>query len=368
METNDTDFNEINKIRFLDKENNCSILEWKKQTHGLSCGNIKVDIQLLDVYKKFFSLIKHTEYTDELRDIVFSTYIEGKDLGTCSQEYYTKIFNEYNLSIFDPRQDAFRKFSKTMLLDEMYSTKEGAQCNVFIVRNEKRLAVFKKNNKYILRNGEYVLPEKHILVPNVMTRNIVQDAYFNPEFYIAGPSEAVYIKKLKKKYRRYGVKPAKVKNRMSGVLVPDAVKQCMHATGFDMHTLLNAANNDIYTFAFKTLSGFDKKKVTAEAQKLNHLFITKLKKYAIPEAGIEKVLYSALKKNIGLKRKQLKAVFSKELTASQTLQNYIFPEKKQQQRWFSFIYFLNLLGRKRLIQTLYDNYVFKECIMEVTDA
>ena len=60
--------------------------------------------------------------------------------------------------------------------------------------------MFREDKGFRLRHGEVIELEKQVLLPNVRTRNVCQDAYFKTHAYVAGPGEIHYIKDLDEVY------------------------------------------------------------------------------------------------------------------------------------------------------------------------
>ena len=113
------------------------------------------------------------------------------------------------------------------MLKEAGRTPEGEQCNLFCMVGKQRKAVFRKNSGFHLRDGTPVDLSRHVLVPNVKTRSVCQDAYFHTHTYIAGPGEVRYLAGLGPVFRFHGVKEAAVQPRMSISLIEPRVRRIM---------------------------------------------------------------------------------------------------------------------------------------------
>jgi len=365
LETNDADFNEINHIDYIDKYGELKTLKWDIDTEGYSCGYIRIDEKLIEILNTFFSTIHQTEYTEDLKNEALEAYKLGRSLGDASKSLGEKLFSRYGLKLFDPSEKEFREFSKNILLKEAERGENNKQCNLFCLDKKKRLAIFKKNNNYYLRKGEKIDITKYELLPNVKTRNICQDAFFNTHTYIAGPGEIKYIKELDEYYRAHKIIKSKVQPRMSIDLIEPRIKKLFKKTELDFIDIENKNVEQVLKEELVKASGFDKKKIS---EKLNKSIDTLLKSYE--EEGIEikelrKALFLETKKLIGEKRKKTKIDFESKQKNIKIIFNNLKPFGKRQERVFNIFYYMNLYGGFEFIDYLTNNYNVKNQYLEL---
>jgi len=369
LETNDADFNEINHIDYLDKDNQLQRLTWDIHSDGYSCGLIEVDDHLIQLLGRFFDTIRQTEYTPLLRDMVFDSYVKGQTLGQASVTLAWYLFGSFDLQLFTPGEPAFRDFSRAILLKEAHRTPEGEQCNLFCMIGNQRKTIFKKDGTYILRDGSEadlsVLP----LVPNVKTRNICQDAYFNAHAYVAGPGEVKYIAQLDDAYEFHGVKKAAVRPRMSLTLLEPKVRRLLDKTGLTLEQVTAVNKEELVKLVLKekTEGGLDFNQRLQEALTSTEAYLTGLEGLGFDPSdikGIRKYLRPEMKTFNGKLRAKEKEKHQRLLTDVSYLADALLPQGNRQERVFNIFYYMNLYGVE-LLQHIYENHDWKRQILEV---
>lgn len=368
METNDADFNEINHIDFIDSKGDLRSLKWDIDTKGYSCGYIEVDDILLDIINEFFDSLIQTEFTDTLREIVLSCYRKGDTLAKSSRRLFEWLFKGTGVTVFDPSDVAFRKFSRKILLKEADETKDGKQCNLFILEGKKRMALFRKNGVFVLRDGSEVDLGNFDLLPNVKTRSICQDAWFNSDSYIAGPGEEKYLKELDMIYKRHKVAPAKVIPRMSIDLIEPRVKKVMSKVGVTIDDINEHSIEEMKKRALFRSSGFDKDATTDIVFKRLDDFINDLKKEGLKSENIKKDIRNVLKKMIGEKRREEKEKSEVMLNRIDSIYRFLRPFGKRQERVFNVFSFMNLYGGRSFVNFLFENYDRNNSTLEISNG
>jgi len=368
LETNDADFSEINRIDYLDRSGELQTLRWDIDSKGFSCGYILVDKKLINILNTFFSTIHQTEYTKNLREVVLDCYKIGKTLGEGSKALAKKMFGRYDLIIFDPSEKKFRDFSKKILLKEAEKEKNRNQCNFFCLENKIRKAVFKKNNNFYFRDGKKIQISNYDLLPNVKTRNLCQDAYFNTHTYIAGPGEIKYIEGLDELYKYHKVKKSNVKPRMSVSLIEPRIKKLLKKTGLTTSDIDAKSREQILKDELIAFSGFDKKKISENLNRSINSLLKSFKLEGIEPVNLKKILQMETKKLIGEKRKKIKIDFENEQKNIELIINNLKPFGKKQERVFNIFYYMNLYGGIDFVDFLLKNYCIKKSFLEINNG
>ena len=372
LETFDSDFSEINRLNYLDQNDQFKTLVWQQpnKTQGLPCGLIPIDKNLKEIFENFFADLKKTKHTTFLKEKIFSFLNTSENLATLTLKIAEFIFydglklSKEKLVLFNPYQKDFLDFCKPYLLAEIERTPSSTsllakenQCNAFCFYQDRRQALFKKNNRIYNRLGELIPFTKEILLPNVKTRNLLQDSYFNTDTYIAGPSEWQYINELKDQYSYHKVTFPNLEARMSAVIVDSYTENILkkHNTNLkelSKQTEQKAINN------FLKKEGFSQEKMTQQLTNLKNQFIKNLQPYPITTKKIEKIIYKELKNEIQKKRKSILVNFKNEITEIKYLYQTLLPlnnSGKKQEKVFNLFYYLNLYGLD-FLKTIYTQY------------
>ncbi len=368
LETNDADFNEINRIDYINSENELKTLKWDKSSEGFSCGKIIVDKKLVSIMEIFFDTVKQTEYTSELKESVLNCYKPGKTLGEATKSLALYLFGDFGITIFDPSSIEFRKFSKSILLNEAKRTNDGEQCNLFYMDGVRRKAVFKKGGKFVSREGEPVDIEAYDLVPSLKTRSICQDSYFSPTAYIAGPGEIKYLNKLGDYYNFHKVSPATVIPRMSIDLIEPAVYRNMKKLGLEIGEINKSDIDSMKRNVAKQLSGYDKNSIEKKALELAGSFISEMEKLGLSTGKFKKNFFRNIKALTGQKRKSEMEKISGSINKVEMIYRHLKPFGKRQERVFNIFYYLNLFGGRNFIKKLYGQYNETLSFMEIKNG
>ncbi len=372
LENNDADFNEINHIDYIDAENTLRTLTWDIDSQGYSCGLIEIDSSLVDILNEFFDTLRQTEFTPALKALALRCYTPGRTLGKASCLLATELFGRFGIELFDPSTKLFKLFIKKFLLREAERTPIGEQCNLFCMMGKKRVAVFKDKDGYFLRDGTRVNLEDYDLVPNVKTRNICQDAFFDTHTYIAGPGEVKYIRELDPIYEFHGVRKAEVIPRMSITLLEPKALRIMKKHNLTLQDVFELEKPKLLKKVLKEHTGFDDKNLKEKAHQVTREYLDKLKEIGVDLHKTEHQLYQylsqTLRESIGEQRAQEKENMEKTLQTVGNLSDLLMPFGKRQERVFNIFYYMNLYGGLAFIDWLYERYDPSLEILEVENA
>ncbi|MEN8152834.1 MAG: bacillithiol biosynthesis BshC [Acidobacteriota bacterium] len=356
LETNDADFNEINHIDYLDSSGKLRTLKWDIDSKGYSCGSIEVDEKLTDILEEFFSSITQTEYTGEIKKIAMESYLPGKSLGEASSDLAHRLFEGFDLEIFDPSDEEFRQFTRPILLKEANRTKNGFQCNLFFMDGKKRIAIFKKGEGYVSREGNRINLNDFILVPSLRTRSICQDSFFSTFAYVAGPGEVKYLTELIPDYKFHNVTASGIVPRMSVDIVEPVSIRILKKLGLEIRDLDRFSVDEMKNLKLTELTGFDKKNIQKKSGEYKNEFVENLKNLGLETSGFNREIADKLKELIGKKRREAKEKGEVILRHVETIYNLLRPFGKRQERVFNIFYYMNLFGGRDLIKRMYKNY------------
>jgi len=365
LATDDADFAEINHIDYLDADGKLRHLEWKIDSGGYSCGLIAADDALAGVLNVFFDTIRQTEFTAELRSLVLGCYRPGRTLGEASRELAQHLYGRFGIEVFDPMDSEFRSFVQTRLRREAERTPPGRQCNLFCLRGPRREAIFRDESGFHLRDGSRVELDDCDLMPNLKTRNVMQDAYFNTHTYIAGPSEERYIAELDDEYEFHGVRRAAVKPRMSVTLVEPKTRRLLKKTGLDAGRVITAARSELRGQVLAEHTGTDLRELARKADEVAAECLDRLTGLGIYTRAAGKALRGAVKAEIGSMRAGQKRRNSELLAQTEELSDRLRPFDRRQERVFNVFYYMNLYGGAGFVDRLYAQYDFNADVIEI---
>lgn len=360
METNDADFEEINKINYVNSNGEINSISWQKNTDGFSCGKIVVDENLIEKINFFFQDVKQTEHTESLKKICLDCYRKGDLLENCYQKLIKILFKNYPLEVFNPSDEQFLKSSQEILEEELEQTPLDSKANVFIRIDNKRIAIFKnKQGEFVNRRQEKIDLSKGILLPSVFNRSIIQDSKLNTDSYICGENEEKYLIELQEKYQKYNFQFPILKKRMSAYIQSDITKSDANFSMALFEKIKSDNNIELTKENFLKSVGFDKKIILQKAEKIKQEFIDKLKSLNLATKEIEKSLYKELKKTLKTNQKKIKKKYQKELQEIENIYLTYHPKGKTQEKFYHLFYYLNLYGLE-LIDKVYQQYDFKK--------
>ena len=365
LETNDADFNEINHIEFLDAQGQLQRLSWQKNSEGYSCGQIEVDQALNEILVTFFKNLRQTEFTPQLKEVVFESYRPGKTLGEASNLLAQYLFAAFELEIFDPQKPEFRQATRPILLREAERTAPDQQCNLFYIKDKKRLALFKCGKKFCNRQGKIVELAGADLVPNVKTRNVCQDLYFNTHTYVAGPGEIKYIEELDPFYQYHQVSKARTEKRMSLTLIEPKVKRLFGKLKLEILDVDQQNRDEFVNSLLKKFHQFDAAQVLKGAKGMIDGFMRQLDQLDLETQTLRKKIYSQIKEMIGKKRARIKEEQADIVNKAGIIHDYLFPFGQRQERVFNIFYYMNLYGGREFIHRLFKVYENKLKFLEI---
>jgi uncharacterized protein YllA (UPF0747 family) len=193
-------------------------------------------------------------------------------------------------------------------------------------------------------------------VPNVKTRNVCQDAYFDTHTYIAGPGEIKYIRELDPIYEFHGVRKADVVPRMSVTLIEPRVTRSLKKYHIRLQDVFESEKPKLLKKVLKEQTGFDYQGLSQKAKQLTRDYLDNLKKIGINISKTERDLHQAIKKNLGKQRTEEKTKGEKALKAAENLSDLLMPFGQKQERVFNLFCYMNLYGGLAFIDWLYERY------------
>jgi len=387
MEAEDHDFDEVNKVKIIDKVNNLFTHEYKPtgtdpETNTGAVGKIVINGEFDKLIQDIISTLPITEYQKDLISLL-SIYKEGETLEDCFKQFLSEFLRGTGLifinpnskkvkqllkPIFEKELTEFPKTSELVInisaeLEEVYHAQVKARpINLFMHHKKGRFPIEPAGEEFSLKGIrqkytklemiEMLNTSTEVFSPNVILRPLCQDFLLPTFMYVAGPAEIAYFAQIKPIYDHYGMTMPIIYPRASATLVENKVNKILTKYNLELNEL--SAN---YDGVLRRISDeVSTIKIDSEFYKTNneieHIFanlenITK---------AIDPTLLNNLQ-NTSHKTAHLLGIFKEKLFNAQMrnsataleqiekVNSNIFPKGTLQERELSLVYFLNKYSR-----------------------
>ena len=349
LETNDADWEEVHHVH-LPSERAPLRLALEANTQGAPIGMVRLGENAADLVRQALAALPATSYRSDLLALLLDIYRAGRTWADVHEDLARRWFAPLGADIFRPDDAAFRAFAKPFLLKELESTPMGAQAHVFVLDERRgrpaRRAIFRKETGWETREGEKIRPEDFVLLPSVMTRSVVQDAWFNAHSYVAGPGEVAYLTspEMAAQYRKHGVQGAAVVPRMSAALVTPEEAATLQGLGLSAETVAGQPLEDLRKDWRKRAGDHHHAELEAKAEALRQRYQTDLTSLGLEVPLVEATLWRLQKALLGAKREAVTAREAAPLAALQTLSASLRPLNQRAERVWNLVPFLSQYG------------------------
>ncbi|MEW6062083.1 MAG: bacillithiol biosynthesis cysteine-adding enzyme BshC [Bacteroidota bacterium] len=388
LEGEDHDFDEINKVKFINSTNEFTAVEYfpggKVQEKNLTAtGNIRVDGSIEGFLSTVITALPQTEYSTALAETMRGYYKEGISLLHAFTGFFNHIYEDSGLIFLNSNHPEFKKLlsplfykeiesnsetsklviQKSAELEERYHAQVKAKAvNLFMsYKGGRHLIEPSESGDYFLRNTRQRYTKDELLSiatntpelfsPNVVLRPLCQDTLLPTIEYVAGPAEIAYFAQLKTVYDFFDITMPIIYPRASLTIVEEKVQKVLEKYSLELIDLFD----DIDALLVKVSDQVSEVKIDMLFSSLE----TKIKE-AVNEArfGIQQIdptlngtIDSTLQKIQQylevLKQKTQKAQQQKEEISLKQIKKaalHIFPNGNFQEREFSVIQYLNKYG------------------------
>ncbi|MDD5362855.1 MAG: bacillithiol biosynthesis cysteine-adding enzyme BshC [Ignavibacteria bacterium] len=386
LEADDHDFQEINNINVLDKENkpvNLSYLQkgQEKERYLTPTGRIVIDEYINTFTQNIKDTLIQTEFTEQLMYMIDRSYKEGIDLVTAFSRFFNYILGDTGLIFCNPTDKEMKKLLVPVFEKELNTFPETCELvvnasaeleqkyepqvkprsiNLFYTYNDNRHLIEIKEEKFSLKNTRQkfekdelfnlLLTNPENFSPNVILRPVCQDYLLPTAVYIGGPSEVAYFGQFRDVYNFYGMKMPAIYPRTSITILESRVENFLEKFGISFEELFDE------TLLSKKLLGKINEVNVDEifsnfSDELNALIYTyglELEKIDKNHTQGLKTRYDKFIENIGyLKPKFVESQLKQNDSTGKKLKTVIdgvYPDEVLQERFYNIIYFLNKYG------------------------
>ncbi|MBW7887039.1 MAG: bacillithiol biosynthesis cysteine-adding enzyme BshC [Bacteroidetes bacterium] len=387
LEGEDHDFEEINKIHFINSASELVMAEYLYKGIPLeknigAAGNVIIDETIEKFYTELSSQLPHTEYTQPLLEIVKGYYKPGNTLLKAFTGFFNHFYENSGLIFFNPNNvetkqlliplflqelDSDSAVSKLVIqksaeLEERYHAQvKGKSVNLFMFHKEGRFSIEPSENDYYLKNTRqrFSSEELHEAIqstpekfsPNVVLRPLCQDTILPTVAYVGGPAEIAYFAQFKPVYEYFKIPMPFIYPRSSLTIIEEKIQRILEKYSLTVIDIFE----DLETILTKISEQVSEVKVESLFDGLS----LRLKE-AVQEArfGIQQIdptlsgtvdnLISKIEQQLEvLKNKTQKAQQMKEEISLKQIRKaalHIFPNGNFQERELSVLHFLNKYG------------------------
>ncbi len=240
LASDDHDFEEINHITLLDKENQIENIQYQGHSANLKTpvSEIVLSAEISNCIQQLNDLTHDSEFKPEILSQLGTAYQPGRSFVEAFAQWMTQLFKSYGLIFIDAAHPDLKDLGKEVFYTEIaqnspstqsaletsqklaqknYSTQiqlhEGI-LNLFLVEDERDSIQFRdddfsiKGKPQTFKKDDLLqLLEKqpHKFSPNVLLRPLYQDTLLPTVAYVGGLSEVAYFAQMKGVYERFSL-------------------------------------------------------------------------------------------------------------------------------------------------------------------
>ncbi len=387
--TEDHDFEEVSKMEILGSGGELIKLtnEPKRCYENLPVGYVKLDQSINETVEELFTDLPHTEFTDELNDLVAKTWSEGTDFGDAFARLFTRITGKYGIIMLCPLDERLKKLATPVYVEAIKKSGEivsalinrseelvekGYHAQVMITpdyfplfwqaKDKTRHSLKKSaNGTYKVKDAdrEFTLEELAEIAsvepqrfsPSVVLRSVVQDYLLPTICYFGGAAEIAYFAQSAEVYRILNRPVTPIFHRQSFTIVEPRQAKILEQYDLEITDLFSGIENILPRIVENFLNR-ETAMVFAEVEEkiniqLNHLD-TNLTEFDPTLAASlanrrRKIIY-----HIGnLRNKFHKAQLQKDETVNRRIEsvfNALLPNKHLQERSLNIVSYIDRYG------------------------
>ena len=386
LEGDDHDFNEIRKIKLINKENELSEFTYSEEIPEddtkKSIGSLTLTSEINSVLELIKNSLRETEFTPDLLSQLNNFYTEGKTIKQAFKELIFWLFDAYGLVILDPQDkeikslllpvftrevEGFREHTQKLVLtsaklEEIYHAQVKIKpVNLFYSTDDGRYSIEPVDDTFRLRRKRKQFTKEELLdtikneperiSPNVLLRPICQDYLLPTAFYVAGPSEIAYFAQVTPLYDFFKIQPPIIYPRASITIIEKNLQAHMDKFNLELKDIFIKAD----TLKDQIIASVSDKNLDTlfdDSNRQIELIIDDLKTHLF---SIDKTISDSsdryrdkmLSSLSELKNKALQAQKKKhEISLKQIdkISESLYPAENLQERELNFIYFANKYG------------------------
>jgi len=379
MASDDHDFQEINHIHILDKNNQIQKIQYASETFAdripasniLLTSNIERCLQELDV---------STHDTEFKKDVLYDlsdAYQSGRSFADAFAVWMTRLFKSHGLIFMDASHPDFKALGKQVFHQEIAedspSTQQALEAsgklhdknyksqiqlhdgilNVFFVDRQRQTIKIKDSDFYIkgieravtkTELLDQVETSPHRFSPNVLLRPMYQDALLPTVAYIGGPSEIAYFAQMKGIYECFNLPMPVVYPRKTVTLLENRMDRILSRYALTVPDMWQNVDRIITKIVKRQIPESIGDALNAATSHIQQDFASIKKEVAFFEPTLEQPVMRtlgklnhqlhALERKIQQASKNKNEVVTRQI---QTVHNRLYPDNRLQERVFNIV-------------------------------
>ena len=408
LASDDHDFEEINHITLLDKENQIEDIQYQGHLSNLKkpVSKIVLSAEISNCIKQLNDLTHDSEFKPEILSQLGTAYQPGRSFVEAFAQWMTRLFKSYGLIFIDAGHPDLKDLGKDVFYTEIAQNSPSTQCavetsrkltqknyrtqiqlhegilNLFLVEDERDSIQFRdddysiKGKPQTFKKDELLqLLEKqpHKFSPNVLLRPLYQDTVLPTVAYVGGLSEVAYFAQMKEVYERFSLPMPIIYPRKSLTIIEKNVDKVLKTYSLKVQDIWRNADAKINEIAKEKIPKSLDKAFQTTASHLDK-DLTDIKQETLAfEPTLEKSVDLIIRKihhQISLlEKKILKASKKQNTIITQRIhlaKSSLYPNQRLQERVFNITPFLIKYGfafMDRLYQAVdikhHDHQLFK---------
>ena len=386
MESSDHDLAEVNHLYFPTAQGAYKYTYGKPDNpHQQSVGSISFGKDFEQFSEKLKKNLTNNDFYEAVTRLMDETYRPGVTYSQAFGKMLSHLLGRFGLIIVDAENTELKRLASPIIIRKL---KERGRMNELMLEQSKELEkedyerqiqirsellnlfILRDNNRVPLNvlgevlgngNADAIFEDKELMQfaeahperfsPKVSFRPIVQDFLFPTVAYVGGPSELAYFAQLKKVYEFFEIQMPIIWPRASASLIDGKIQRHFSKTGVVFEDIFRNYETVLSEILARNLE-IDPESIFDNADiQLNQLMDWLRKELGIIDKSIiEQVDNPASKMEYqlrNLKGKTINILKTKEknlVHSYETIVNYLYPNKKLQERVYNIVYFLSKYG------------------------
>jgi bacillithiol biosynthesis cysteine-adding enzyme BshC len=388
LEGEDHDFDEINKIKFINTANELATAEYfvggKPLERNIGAtGSIVIDEHIEPFFQAIEAGLPKSDFTPALTELLRGYYKQGNTFLNAFAGFFNHIYEDSGLIFVNANTPALKKILSPFFKNEILSNSEASKLviqqsveleehyHAQIKAKALNLFMFHKGGRHLIEpsdSGDYFLKNlrqrytkeellsiaettPELLSPNVVARPLCQDTLFPTIAYVAGPGEIAYYAQLKPVYDYFNIPMPIIYPRSSVTLIEEKVQKILEKYSLELDDLFG----EVEPVLTKVSEQVSEVKVDALFAMLDVKITEAVNEARFGIQQIDPTLNGVVDGTLGKFQQQLEVLKQKTQKAQQQKEEIslkqirkasmnIFPNANFQEREFSVVQYLNKYG------------------------